>query len=178
MSLKLAETRQRQLTSFYLNRFQTGCQCRWLPRPSRRYLLQEKCPSKQEEKELERVPTASRYASTDNRRDDPADYYGGEKGTEANESTLRNEADHLQEVLLRAQQRTAQAQAEFTDCVRNYEHEAREVRNAEVAHAEARRDAQLTQAEGNLKTLRDRLQLATDSSGGTEARLQQVEAQA
>ena len=68
-------------------------------------------------------------------------------------TTLRNEVGELQNTLLRTQHWSAeeltQQRAYFETCARDYEVEARDVRDVEVAQAIANKDSQLINAEGH-----------------------------
>ena len=67
------------------------------------------------------------------------------------------------------------ARADFEDCARNFEKEARDLRNAEIAQAVAHKDSQLLQAEGNMSAMRGQLQQAIDGKSSADIRLKEAE---
>ena len=83
-------------------------------------------------------------------------------------TTLRNEVGELQNALLRnryyAAEEIKQAHARFESCARNYEVEARDVRDVEVAQAVAAVVSQLNNAdaEGHIVAMKSQLQDAID----------------
>ena len=81
-------------------------------------------------------------------------------------TTLRAEVGELQNALLRnrynAAEEIKQAHAHFESCARNYEVEARDVRDVEVAQAVAPFVSQLNNAEGHIVAMKSQLQDAID----------------
>ena len=81
-------------------------------------------------------------------------------------ATLRNQVGELQATLVRTQHWSAeeltQQRAYFETCARDYEVEARDVRDVEVVQAVAAKDSQLINAEGHLGAIRSQLQDAID----------------
>jgi hypothetical protein len=94
-------------------------------------------------------------------------------------TTLRNEVGELQNALLRNQYWSAeeitQQRAHFENCARDYEVQARDVRDVEVAQAVDTKDSQIINAEGQIVAIRSQLQNAIDRNSSGDISLRQIE---
>ena len=68
-----------------------------------------------------------------------------------------------------------QQRAEFETCARDFEVQARDVRDVEVAQAVATKDSQIINAEGQIVAMRSQLQIAIDRNSSDDINLRQIE---
>ena len=73
------------------------------------------------------------------------------------------------------QEEIKQARAHFEGCARNYEVEARDVRDVEVAQAVAPFVFKLNNAEGHILAMRSQQQDALDRKGSSDINTRQIE---
>ena len=94
-------------------------------------------------------------------------------------ATLRNQVGQLQATLLRTQHwsvdELTQQRAHFENCARDYEVQARDVRDVEVAQTVATKDSQIINAEGQIVAIRSQLQNAIDRNSSSDISLRQIE---